>query len=142
MTRTIVLAFLSGSLLLGCGGEGAEQTDQLGESSSAIETIYSTDFMTIDRFSYSSYGLMTWLLATPRPGPLYLGSISAQRISGTGVVAGVVTPGTAQRSGRVNLQLSPDIYDNLLTVSSSPGVHGVQLSFDSLTLTPLSITVN
>ena len=142
MTRAIAAAVLSACLVVGCGGEGAEPTAELGESSSAIQTILSTDFMRIDRFSYSPYGMMTWLLAKPAPSPLYLGSISAQRISGTGVVAGIIMPGTAQRSGRVNLQLSPDIYDNLLAVSTSPGIHGVQLGFDDLTFAPLSITVN
>jgi hypothetical protein len=138
MTKTIVLALLSGSLLLGCGGEGAEQT---GESTSAIEIILSTEFINIDRFSYSSYGMMTWVLAKPADAPLYLGSISAQRISGTGIVAGIIMPGTAQKSGRVNLQLSPDIYDSLLSVSTSPGTHRVQLSFEAMTYAPVRISI-
>jgi hypothetical protein len=84
---------------------------------------------------------MTYLLATP-VAPLFLGSISIQRISGTGIVAGVITPGTAARGGRVNLQVSGDIYDNLLTVSDSPGAHGVQLTCDDLTLAPIGIIVS
>ena len=103
-------------------------------------TILSTEFMPIKKFSYSSYGLMTYLLATP-VRPLYLGSISVQRIAGTGLVAGIITPGTAQKSGRVNLQVSQDIYDNLLAVSTSPGPHSVQLTFDDMTYAPLAITI-
>jgi hypothetical protein len=106
-----------------------------------MSTILSTDFMPVKKFSYSSYGLMTYLLDAP-VAPLFLGSISIQKISGSGIVAGVITPGNATRAGRVNLQVSEDIYDNLLTVSDSPGAHGVQLTCDDLTLAPIAIIVS
>ena len=107
-----------------------------------MTTILVTTGLPVKKFSYSSYGLMTYLLAAPAQKYLYLGSISVQKISGTGVVAGLITPGTAAKPGRANLQVSGDIYDNLLAVSTSPGAHGVQLSYDDLTLAPVAITVS
>lgn len=107
-----------------------------------MTTILVTSGLPVKKFTYSSYGLMTYLLASPAQRLLFIGSISVQKISGTGVVAGLITPGTAARPGRVNLQVSADIYDNLLAVSTSPGAHGVQLSYDDLTLAPVAITVS
>jgi hypothetical protein len=107
-----------------------------------MTTILVTSTMPVKKFSYSSYGLMTYLLKPPIVGPLFLGAISVQKISGTGIVTGSITPGTsATKAGRANLQVSSDIYDNLLAVSTSAGSHGVQLSFDDITLVPVAIQV-
>jgi hypothetical protein len=108
-----------------------------------MTTILITTSQTVKNFAYSSYGLMTYLLTPPALKPLFLGAISVQRTSGTGVVTGSITPGTAaNKAGRANLQVSPDIYDNLLAVSTSAGTHSVQLSYDDLTLVPVAMTVS
>jgi hypothetical protein len=107
-----------------------------------MTTILVTTSQTVKNFAYSSYGLMTYLLTPPCLTPLFLGAISVQKTSGTGVVTGHITPGTAvNHPGRANLQVSPDIYDNLLAVSTSPGTHSVQISYDDLTYVPVAMTV-
>lgn len=107
-----------------------------------MTTILVSSSLPVKNFAYSSYGLMTYLLTPPASKVLFLGAISVQKTSGTGVVTGTITPGTAaNRPGRANLQVSPDIYDNLLAVSTSAGPHYVQLSYDDLTLVPVAMTV-
>jgi hypothetical protein len=138
MRTSIALAVLSGCLLLGCGGDNSEQTDEVSQAT----TILVTTAMPIKSFSYSSYGLMSYLLTPPAIPPMFLGAIAVQRTSGTGIVTGHITPGSAvNKPGRANLQVSPDIYDNLLEVSTSPGTHSVQIAFDDLTLVPVAIVV-
>lgn len=108
-----------------------------------MTTILVTTSQTVKNFAYSSYGLMTYLLTPPAMKLLFLGAISVQRTSGTGIVTGTITPGTApNKPGRANLQVSADIYDNLLAVSVSAGTHYVQLSYDDLTLVPVAMTVS
>ena len=146
MRTSIALAVLSGCLMLGCGDTGSERTEEVDQSVDVINLI-STGFLPIAKVSYSSYGLMTIVLAKPFVRPLYLGSISIQQVSGTGVVTGHITEGASATSpGRANLQVSKDIYDNLLAITTSAVVapaltHFVQLMFDELTLAPTSITV-
>lgn len=133
--RTVFLASAGAISVVACGGEPGEEFSELQQG----VTILVTSAMPVKKFSYSSYGLMTYLLAPP-VRTLFLGSISVQRIAGTGIVTGSITPGTAAKPGRANLQVSPEIYDNLL--ATSPGYNGVQLSFESLTLVPVAISVS
>lgn len=137
MHRRVLVVALGAGLTLGCGAENAEETDQLGEA----VTIIVTSALPVKAFSYSSYGLMTYLLKPPTESPLFLGAISVQRIGGTGVVTGSITPGTPSRAGRANVQVSADVYDRLLSTSALAGSHTVQLSFDDLTLVVVEIRV-
>ena len=91
--------------------------------------------------SYSSYGLMSYLLKPPTESPLFLGAITVQRIGGTGVVTGTLTPGSASKAGRANVQVSADVYDALLSTSMLAGSHTVQLSFDDITGAVVEIRV-
>ena len=148
MRTSIALAVLSGCLLLGCGGEGSEQTERVAQADEIpVQNLISTGFLPLTRVSYSPYGLMTFSIGKPFVPPLFLSSISIQRVSGTGIVTGHITQGSGVTSpGRANLQVSQDIYDNLLAVSTS-GVHPpalthfVQLTFDELSFIPTDITV-
>lgn len=100
----------------------------------------STDYLAIKQFAYSSYGLMTYLIADVEE-PLFIGGISVQRIAGEGIIVGSIIIGTKARPGRVNLQVSREIYDALLAVSTSAGSHKVQITYDELTYAPLAIAV-
>jgi hypothetical protein len=145
--RRTALAVLSGCLVPGCGGEGegegAEQTERVAQAQEIpVINLVSTGSLPIARVSYSAYGLMTFILARPITPNLFLGSLALQSISGTSIVAGAITPGTSATSpGRANLQVSQDIYDNLLTISTAVGQHGVQLIFEELTLAITAIVV-
>jgi hypothetical protein len=100
----------------------------------------STNYLTIKKFAYSSYGLMTYQLGDIQT-PLCLGVISVQRVAGEGVVAGLINQGTKGRPGRANLQVSREIYDALLAVSTSAGTHRIQLTYDEESLAPLALSV-
>lgn len=104
--------------------------------------LLTTTYMSIAKVSYSSYSLMTFVLAKPFVKPLYLGSFSFQVIPGNAVVTGHITPGTsATAPGRANMLVSQDIYDSLLAMSTATGKHGVQLIYDDLTLAPTAISI-
>lgn len=100
-----------------------------------------TNYIPIKKFSYSSYGLLSYALAE-QEGPLWLGAISVQRVAGEGVVSGSITQGEKGKPGRSNLQVSREIYDALLAVSTSPGSHAIQLTYDQETYAPLAIAVS
>jgi hypothetical protein len=134
--------------MLGCGGEGAEQTERVAQAEEIpVQNLISTGFLPVARVSYSPYGLLTLSIAKPFVAPLYLSSISIQEVSGSSILTGHITQGSSATSpGRVNLQVSQDVYDNLLALSTSaiapPALtHFVQLTFDELSFVPTDITV-
>ena len=111
------------------------------QENSQMLNLVTTALLPIARVSYSSYGLMTFVLARPLTKHLFLGSVSMQAISGTSIVVGTITPGTSPTApGRANLQVSQNVYDNLLAISTV-GEHGVQLVFDELTCAVTAIVV-
>jgi hypothetical protein len=99
-----------------------------------------TEYLSIKRFAYSSQGILSYMLSE-FDGPLWLGAISVQRVAGEGIVTGQIWKGEREALGRANLQVSTDIYDALLAVSTSPGSHAIQLTYDGETLAPLAVAV-
>jgi hypothetical protein len=99
-----------------------------------------TNYTKVTRFRCFSTGLSTCLLPEASE-PLCLGSMSIQRVPGTAIVAGYITEGTATRPGRVNLQVSAEIYDHIVTVFSASGDHAMSLSYERVTFAPTGIAV-
>jgi hypothetical protein len=112
-----------------------------------VINLISTGFLPLARVSYSAYGLMTFAIGKPFVPPLFLSSILFQIVPGASIVTGHITQGSSATSpGRANLQVSQDVYDNLLAISNSaiapPDLtHFVQLTFDELSFIPTDIMV-
>jgi hypothetical protein len=106
-----------------------------------MSELVTTKFLRIARFRCFLPGVMTCSLPDA-PGPLFIGSMSIQRIPGAGVVAGFIAEGTGGgRPGRANLQVSEDLYNTILTVFSAAGDHAIALTYEPESLAPISVVV-
>lgn len=105
-----------------------------------MSELVTTKFLRIARFRCFLPGVMTFSLPEPSE-PLFLCAMSIQRVAGAGVVAGVIAEGDASDPGRANLQVSADLYDNIVTVFSAKGDHAIALTFEPLSLAPISVVV-
>jgi hypothetical protein len=108
--------------------------------SSPMSELTSTRFLRISRFQCFLPGVITFSMPENAP-PLFVGSMSMQKVAGTGVVAGHITEGSETGPGRVNLQVSEDIYNTVVTVFSAAGEHAISIAYDSLTYVPISVRV-